>query len=835
MMILHCRPRSAPLAASIAVAASLITSALAEADSVWVFLRDKDVNSGEEIQSAILESQRSLTPQAAARRSVRGMPASANDVAISDLPVASEYVGQIGALGASVRVQSKWLNAVSIDAAPQQLAQISRLPFVDHVQPVIGIARPQGFGANGGGDNPATPDATNDFYGAASAQLNQINVPAVHALGFTGTGMRIGILDSGFKRTHEAFNQPGHQLNVLAEHDFIEGDTFTGETNDDQHAHGTYVLGTIGAYQPNVIVGGAYDASFLLAKTEIVPTETQVEEDYWVAGLEYLEANGADIVTSSLGYIDWYTQAQLNGQTAVTTVAARAAAQRGLVITNAAGNEGHDANPATSHLIAPADADLLITVGAVDANGIAAGFTSDGPTADGRVKPELMARGVAASTVRANSDSGTTDVNGTSFATPLVASAVTLVIQAHPDWSIEQLRYALFNTASRNGVFDPQYVHGYGILNTLEAVQYSFDKYYTSSSSGSFATGTNWTSAGVPIGVHNVFISPTNSLTVSGPSATTRIHRLALGATGSGQIAQLNLSGGSAFTVDDRLSITGAGKLIVSSGSLEVFGTTTNHGIIEVGSSAQLADVTGTGIVNALAGSAVSARSIRQYQLQVGGNVTLAQNFVPAVSRVNVLNITGGATPTGKLDLKNNALVVDYSGTSQLNTVAAQVAFANHGGAWDRAGITTSLAPDRHAVGYAEASVLASIPSLFGSVDSTSLLLRYTILGDADLNGSVEFSDLLALAQNYGESGSSYWFEGDFNYDRTVEFADLLTLAQNYGFAGLSDGQAHQLSAAAGDSFGSDWAAARSLVPEPATAIGLFSGPILLRRRRRIV
>jgi subtilisin family serine protease len=201
-----------------------------------------------------------------------------------------------------------------------------------------------------------------------------------------------------------------------------------------------------------------------------VSQEVPVEEDNWVAGLEWFESHGADMASSSLGYIDWYTQSQLDGKTAVTTKAAQAAAQRGLVIVDAAGNEGHDSNPATSHLLAPSDAASVISVGAVDSSGTIAGFSSDGPTADGRVKPEVLAPGVDDSLLQSGSDTGYGSGSGTSFATPLVASAVALIIDAHPDWTVDQIRNALIETASGGGSFDPLYVSGYGVINAYAAI-----------------------------------------------------------------------------------------------------------------------------------------------------------------------------------------------------------------------------------------------------------------------------------------------------------------------------------------------------------------------------
>jgi subtilisin family serine protease len=204
----------------------------------------------------------------------------------------------------------------------------------------------------------------------------------------------------------------------------------------------------------------------------VVPSETQIDETYWVAGLQWLEANGADVVTSSLGYIDWYSQAQLNGHIAVTSVAAHTATTiGGLPIVNAAGNQGHDLNPATSSLIAPADAELVITVGAVNSAGVLAGFSSSGPTADGRLKPEVLAQGVNTATVTPGTVSGYSSVNGTSLSTPLVASTIALMLEANPNLTVPQIRQILFSTASRaNNPDTAFYLEGYGIINAYQAV-----------------------------------------------------------------------------------------------------------------------------------------------------------------------------------------------------------------------------------------------------------------------------------------------------------------------------------------------------------------------------
>ncbi len=443
---------------------------------VWVFFADKGGAAREDAATALAELEQSFNERALARRQLRRTRPGVVDKL--DLPVAAAYVNAVAATGARVRVQSRWLNAVSVLATREQLAQVAALDFVEKIQPVRQGKKiaPVGVDESPWAGPAATADAAGVFYGQSEDQLAQMNLIAAHGLGFTGAGVIVGILDTGFERSHEAFNEPGHGVQIVAEYDFVNDDGYTGFEPGDpssQHNHGTYILGTLGAYKPTVLVGAAYDASFILCKTEDVTSETPVEEDNYVAGLEFIETNGGDMATASLGYIDWYTQADLDGLTAVTTVAVNIATANGLVCLNAAGNGGHDGNPATSQLIAPADAFDVIACGAVDEFGTIAGFSSDGPTADGRVKPEVLARGVNTRTVSAVSSTNIIGVNGTSLSTPLVAGAVACLIQARPAWTVEQMRTYLMLSASdytANGTHDATFVRGYGIINVLAAL-----------------------------------------------------------------------------------------------------------------------------------------------------------------------------------------------------------------------------------------------------------------------------------------------------------------------------------------------------------------------------
>jgi subtilisin family serine protease len=458
---------------------------------VWVFLTDKGFVSDEQRQAAIGKVQAEYNPRAVQRRALRGTAAKQGGelFTIRDVPVARRYVAAIAQTKAEICVESRWLNAVSVRADAEQVARIARLSFVREIRPIARARRIEpvesrkpapttAAGGGGGGSRGGDP-----FYGLSYDQLAQINLVALHEQGYTGSGMIIGLLDTGFARFHEALTDPNHPIDVLAEWDFVDDDPNAGwEPNDPvvpdphgdqyQHAHGTIVLGTIAGYKPGVYVGGAYDASFILAKTEDITDEYPAEEDLYVAGLEFIEMNGADVASSSLGYYRWYDWFDMDGQTAVTTIGVNIATSLGLVCCTAAGNGGRDQDLPT--LNAPGDAFDVITCGAVNPYGTLADFSSGGPTADGRIKPEVLARGVFVYSIDPLDETLFDEWDGTSMSTPLVASAVTCILQAHPCWGVHQIRSNLFGTASdyvADGEPDPNFARGYGIIDVYAASQ----------------------------------------------------------------------------------------------------------------------------------------------------------------------------------------------------------------------------------------------------------------------------------------------------------------------------------------------------------------------------
>ena len=432
----------------------------------WVFFKDKGPDAG--IGSpAMLKAESSLTPSARERRlSVAGSLA----LDERDLAVRPEYLAALKAAGARVRGSSRWLNAASVYATPAQLEAISQMPFVKRIKPVAVFRREQvelvePSVVDASAPPLRAPAADPGYYNRTYDQLQQINIPAVHDLGFTGAGVIICMLDTGFNLAHEAFLE----LDVIAERDFIQGDSVTSNQPGDhpsQHNHGTLTMSTIGGFMPGEFVGGAPDAQFALAKTEIYDQEIMIEEDYYVMGLEWAESLGARVVSSSLGYLDWYTYADMDGETAVTTNAVDIAASKGITVVTAMGNER-----ATSwhYLIAPADADTVIAVGAVRSDGEPTSFSSVGPTFDGRMKPDVVARGFQTAAVSPLDSTGYTQASGTSLSTPLVAAAAVLLAQAHPDWGPVQIRQALRLSADQ--AFEPDTLRGWGLPDVLAALQ----------------------------------------------------------------------------------------------------------------------------------------------------------------------------------------------------------------------------------------------------------------------------------------------------------------------------------------------------------------------------
>jgi hypothetical protein len=442
--------------------------------AAWVFFRDRGASDEGAAAKRITARALARRAKAARERGVAAAPpggAAANALLDArDAGPAPAYVAALAAQGASIRTRSSWLNAASVDAAPDVLDRIRELPFVAETRPVATLALDRdGTGAAGGdraGADAADAGADATDAGGSFAQIDMLRIPEVHAMGLRGEGVLICVLDSGFELGHEALRH----LEVRAVRDFVFGDEDPGyDPRTDvrtQADHGTAVLSTIAGYAPGKLIGPAYRADYILGKTERVGREQPVEEDYWCAGIEWAEAQGADIVTSSLSYNRWYRWSDIDGRTAPTTIAANLAFERGLLVVTSMGNQG----PGEGSIGAPADAPGVISVGAVDGTRTVAAFSSVGPTYDRRVKPDVVAPGVGVLGIRARTRDLYSRWNGTSFAAPLAAGCLALVLEAHPDWGPEMAREALVMSADRAERPDNRY--GWGVVNARDAVLY---------------------------------------------------------------------------------------------------------------------------------------------------------------------------------------------------------------------------------------------------------------------------------------------------------------------------------------------------------------------------
>ncbi len=419
---------------------------------IWIYFKDKIDNNSVDLSQKAMDRR--------LRNSVDPEKSKWKDIYVSEA-----YKKKVIDLGYEIENESRWLNAISVKCQKSDLDIILTLPFVSKIEPVImqkkKIPSIDEYSYQ-------TINGRNYDYGGSEVQMDQINCIEAHNQGFYGQGARILYLDTGFDLTHESFDS----LNLIAQYDFINDDELTSneneqEVDDAQDNHGTLCLSVLAGYKEGSLIGPAFKSEFLLAKTEIVADEIQAEEDNYVAGLEWGEVNGADISCSSLGYTDWYEYEDMDGNTAVTTIAVDIASSLGVLCVTSAGNSGSDE---WNYIVAPADADSVISVGAVTNQGIIASFSSRGPTYDGRIKPEVCAMGVGTFCARSNTISEYRTASGTSLSAPLVGGAAAVIFSAHNSWSAMQIREALMSTALSSSNPDTNY--GYGIINVLDAINY---------------------------------------------------------------------------------------------------------------------------------------------------------------------------------------------------------------------------------------------------------------------------------------------------------------------------------------------------------------------------
>jgi len=423
------------------------------------------------------EPDQLVTPRALLRRANVLPPGHLVDEA--DLPVDEDYIKEVGATGAVIRHRLKWFNGISVIATGRQIEQVATLPHVHSVE-LVGRYRKdssleQFAPATASPTLGKTSSVSDIDYGESLNALTMLDVPAVHRQGNHAQGVIIGVFDNGFRLlTHTAFDSL--RSRIIATHDFVDHKTSVVPNDQDPSfgSHGVWTLSTIGAFKPGHVVGPAFGASFILARTENDSSETPIEEDNWAAAIQWAESLGVQVTSTSLGYLDFdapytsYTWQDMNGRTSIITRAAEMAVGKGVVVVNSAGNNGFNADHNT--LNAPADADSVISAGAVDPSGNRAGFSSVGPTTSNPpvIKPDVMAQGVSVAVASAVNDTSYGFSQGTSFSCPLTAGVAALIIKAHPTATPGDVIAWMKSTASNAS--SPNNLIGWGIVDAAAAI-----------------------------------------------------------------------------------------------------------------------------------------------------------------------------------------------------------------------------------------------------------------------------------------------------------------------------------------------------------------------------
>lgn len=384
----------------------------------------------------------------------------------SDLPVNQAYIDSLKALGLAIVNVSKWFNSVSVYSTDKFLIDtLDKISFVKSV----GISKnktkknKKELNANTQIKYEQSLDFDSsgyDYYGSGFRQIEMLQAHYLHDAGYKGEGMLVAILDAGFYKVNElaAFDSIRANHQIVGVYDFVDNDTSVY----DAATHGMMVLSTIASNLPGELVGTAPKADFLLLRTEQIASEYIIEEFNWAVAAEYADSLGADIISSSLGYNNFddstqsHSYSDMDGNSTLISIAADLAAKKGILVVSSAGNEGFSQ---WKYISAPADADSVLTVGAVTEDENIAFFSSRGPTFDRRIKPDVCAQGMPAMVIAA--DGSVTMSSGTSFSAPIITGAVTCLWQAHPELNNMQIIDAVKRSADRYN--QPDTIFGYGI------------------------------------------------------------------------------------------------------------------------------------------------------------------------------------------------------------------------------------------------------------------------------------------------------------------------------------------------------------------------------------
>lgn len=402
-----------------------------------------------------------LSAKAIERRRKRNIP-----IDESDLPISKQYLKEITDIGGTIVAQSKWLNTVTVNLQDQFLIdKYKALPYVKEVILVYVGKRKQNSGSNKYVDSPQSGSSgdlgTSINYGSAALNINTVKGETLHQQGFKGAGMDIAVIDAGFLqlKSNPAFNN----MHIKGAKSFVY-------ENDDPYSidtHGIWVTSCMAVNKPGSYVGTAPEANYWLLRTEDSATEFPIEEDYWASAIEFADSVGVDLVNSSLSYTDGYfyltkkyTADDMDGKTALASKAANMAFKKGIFIVNCAGNE-------QKWVGTPADAPNVLTLGSINSNGSQSYLTSWGMTADGRIKPDVMAMGGGASVI--NTSGNPESRSGTSYASPIMCGLIACLWQAYPTLTNDDLMEIIRKSADRAS--HPELPFGYGVADMKKAME----------------------------------------------------------------------------------------------------------------------------------------------------------------------------------------------------------------------------------------------------------------------------------------------------------------------------------------------------------------------------
>jgi subtilisin family serine protease len=414
----------------------IITSFHFAQQKYWVFLTDKD--------GVSFDPYTYFDAKAIERRIKNNVPIYHE----SDKPLRTDYYETVSALSDTVAGHSRWFNAMACILTEEQLSYVQELPFVKKVTPMMSkayLTEEYKYGDLKNGEKLLLKEQTK-WLGGQTFKENDI----------TGADVRVCIIDAGFPSVDYADEFAHLRSKIKGTWDFHKNKADVYKFN----SHGAAVLSCVGGMtEDGVMIGMATDAEFLLARTELIFKEGLSEEEDWLMAVEWADKNGADIINSSLGYTtSLYFKEDMDGQTALISRAANLAASKGILVVNAAGNDG---DGYWKYVGAPADADSVLTVGGINPwTGIHTSFSSYGPTADMRMKPNVAAFGHV---IAANGKGKISETQGTSFASPLMAGYAACVMQMFPELTVMEIHAKIEESGHLYPYYD--YAHGYGIPN----------------------------------------------------------------------------------------------------------------------------------------------------------------------------------------------------------------------------------------------------------------------------------------------------------------------------------------------------------------------------------